>query len=116
MTSSTLQHIFEREMKNYKKLEGVTGVPLMRAVVRKSQNIQGFLISYIEGCDLREAAGNKGFKDVSQFLDITARIIQVAVTLEARDFYHEDQYMTIKHASVEDVGFMYSVDIFENMK
>ena len=24
--------------------------------------------------------------------------------------------MTIKHASVEDVGFMYSVDIFENMK
>lgn len=90
MTPKCYQNTFETEVDNYKKLEGVEGIPLLKAVVRKAGCIQGFLMYYIEGTDLWSAVQKKGMWDEQLLVDITHRIIRLAARLELRKFYHED--------------------------
>ena len=81
MTPKYYQNSFEAEVDNYKQLEGVEGIPLLKAVVRKGGLIQGLLISYIEGIDLWSAVQNEAVPN-EVLLDITSRIIRVAANLE----------------------------------
>lgn len=91
MTQKGYQNTFETEAINYKKLilVGAAGVPVLRAVVRKAGLIQGLLVSYIEGSDLRSAVQNGDIQD-ELLLNITYRIIKLAADLERIQFYHED--------------------------
>ena len=89
MTPKCYQNSFEAEVDNYKKLEGVDGIPRLKAVVQKAGLIQGLLISYIEGIDLWSTVQNGDIPD-EVLVDITCRIIRVAANLEQRGFYHED--------------------------
>jgi serine/threonine protein kinase len=90
MTSGCLQSTFEHEVENYRKLDGISGLPLLRAVVRKSQLNTGLLISYIDGPNLWKMVEEGPLKDELLLLDITKKIVHVAANLEAHDFYHED--------------------------
>lgn len=90
MIKKDFQNTFETEVRNYRRLAGVPGVPVLRAVVQKGGLIQGILISYIEGPDLWQAVCDRVFKDESALLDITIKIIQLAASLEKLNFYHED--------------------------
>jgi len=90
MTPKCYQNSFETEVENYRKLEGVEGVPRFKAVVRKAGLIQGLLMSYIDGIDLWSAVQNGSIWDEETLLDITYKIIRVAANLEQHKFYHVD--------------------------
>lgn len=90
MTPKCYQNSFETEVANYKKLEGVEGIPRLKAIVRKAGLIQGLLMSYIEGIDLWSAVQNGAMRNEEILFDITYRIIRVAANLEQHKFYHVD--------------------------
>jgi len=90
MTPKCYQNSFETEVENYRKLEGVEGVPRLKAVVRKTGLIQGLLMSYIDGIDLWSAVYNGSIRKEETLLDITYKIIRVAANLEQHKFYHVD--------------------------
>jgi len=110
MRKYQFQYSFEDEVKNYRKLAGVTGLPVLRAVVQKSDSIQGILISYIEGVDLWTAVADGLLKDESVLLSITAKIVQLAANLENHNFYHED----LKCSNIvlqQSTGDIYFIDL-----
>lgn len=90
MIKKDFQNTFETEVWNYRRLAGVAGVPVLRAVVKKEGLIQGILITHIEGPDLWQAVADNVFTDESALLDITYKIIRIAANLETHNFYHED--------------------------
>ena len=108
MRKNQFQNTFEDEVENYRKLTGVRGLPVLRAVVQKSELIQGLLMSYIEGFDLWTAVVDGLLKDESVLLDITAKIVQVATNLENHDFYHEDLKCSniVRQQSTGDIYFI----------
>ena len=108
MRKNQFQNSFEDEVENYWKLPGVRGLPVLRAVVRKSDLIQGLLMSYIEGFDLCTAVADGLLNDESVRLDITVRIVQVAANLENHNFYHEDLKCSniVRQQSTGDIYFI----------
>jgi hypothetical protein len=108
MRKNQFQNSFEGEVENYRKLTGVRGLPVLRAVVRKSELIQGLLISYIEGFHLWTAVADGVLKDESVLPDITARIVQIATNLENHNFYHEDLKCSniVRQQSTGDIYFI----------
>ena len=110
MTDQCFQYSFETEVDKYKKLVGVIGVPVLRAVVRKAGLVQGLLMSYIEGSDLRSLLQRGDIRTEEQLLDITYRIIHLAAKLEQLKFYHEDlkcSNIVRRHAD----GELYFIDM-----
>lgn len=108
MRENQFQNSFEDEVENYRKLTGVKGLPILRAVVQKSELIQGLLMSYIEGFDLWTGVADGLLQDESVLLDITARIVQVATNLENHNFYHEDLKCSniVREQSTGDIYFI----------
>jgi predicted Ser/Thr protein kinase len=90
MTQTCYQSSFETELAQYKKLAGAIGVPVLKAVVRKAGFVQGLLMSYIEGTNLRSLVQRGDILTDDDLLDITYRIIHLAAYLEQLRFYHED--------------------------
>ena len=89
MSEESEQCEFEAEVERYQMLKGCEGVPEFRGVVRRQGLLQGFLISYIEGDNLWTIT-REMIKGDPELLDITRRIIEVAVKLEQRGIYHQD--------------------------
>lgn len=90
MTKDSSQHEFEVEVQRYQLLKGSQGVPVFKGVVQAGGILQGFLISYIDGKDLWTIVTQNAMIGEEMLLDFTRRIIEVAVNLEARGFYHQD--------------------------
>jgi predicted Ser/Thr protein kinase len=88
MTTDSSQYEFEAEVERYQSLKDCPGVPEFKGVVQAGGILQGFLISYIDGNDLWTIVQTAIGEDVLK--DITRRIIEVAVKLETRLFYHQD--------------------------
>ena len=81
-----MQVSFEREFRNYLRLQECEGVPSLVAVVRRDGMIRGFLISYIDGKNLGEAR----IASETELLAVTSGIISRAAGLETVGYYNED--------------------------
>jgi serine/threonine protein kinase len=90
MTNDSSQHEFEGEVQRYQLLKSSPGVPEFKGVVQAGGILQGFLISYIDGEDLWTIVTQNTMIGEGVLLDFTRRIIEVAVKLEERGFYHQD--------------------------
>lgn len=108
MDSKCHQTTFEYEVDNYLNLVGISGVPVLRALVQKSRLNQGFLILYINGPNLWAMVKNGPLEDESLLLDITEKIVHVAADLEERNFYHEDLKCSniVREHSTGDIYFI----------
>ena len=86
MRPGNIQLSWEREFRNYMNIQRCKSIPSLIAIVRRDGAIRGLLLSFIDG----ENLGDLDIKSDSERLDITYRIISVAVNLEKVDYYHGD--------------------------
>ena len=86
MRPGNIQFSWEREFHYYSKIQPCQNLPSLIAVVGRDEMMRGLLLSFIDGQNL----GDLDIKSDNERLDITYRIISVAVDLEKVGYYHGD--------------------------